>query len=253
MALQTGRSPHERWDNSQGAVDFLHLVGQGGAFLGGIDANGNLQGSLASTAASSVRPTDNATYVSTSCPSPNPGNCFQVFADVQVALDAIYANGSPTVTTGAGDPPFSCPNSVFPCSSGGDVGKIAFGAGRCTGDVSRCFYDVPQGTIVTVNSAHSVTLSTTATNSNSGNPKSNNFFWGHDDGVQLAAAFASLFITNGINPNRALLLPCGTMFTSVPPFVAPSDNNGGGLIGCGGSGGTVVIPLPKMNCNSVDS
>jgi hypothetical protein len=113
MALQTNRPPHERWDNSQGSVDFLHLVGQGGTFLGGIDSSGNLQGSLASAVASSVRPTDNAVYVSTNCPSPNPGNCFQVFADVQVAINAVYTNTSTTVTTGAGDPPFVCPGGTI--------------------------------------------------------------------------------------------------------------------------------------------
>src|SRR6267378_1110873 len=46
MSLVMSRPPHVKWDNSQGAADFLHLVGQGGSILGGIDSSGLGQGSL---------------------------------------------------------------------------------------------------------------------------------------------------------------------------------------------------------------
>jgi hypothetical protein len=190
----------------------------------------------------------NGIYVTTACGGAT--NCFQVLSDVQVTTNASYSNGSQTVTTVASDPAFVA----------GDVGKIEFAAGRCTGDVSRCFYDVPQGTISVVVSAHNITVSAAATNTSSGTNNANNFAWGHDDGAQLLAAFNALFPLVFVStaaipqPQKALSLSCGMMFTSLPLFVTPvpTDTQGGGIAGCGGAGGTVIIPLPKMNCNTTN-
>ncbi len=195
-------------------------------------------------------PGGNQIYAATSCPASTP-QCFQVFDDVQMSENATWTNASTTVTTIANDPAFVA----------GDVGKIEFGAGNCPGTSVNCTYMVPQGTILTVVSAHNVTVSVAATASSPATVNINNFFWGHDDGAQLVAAFAALFpYTFGstqllTQPQKTLRLPCGMMFTSLPPFIVGAAggtnpaNNGGGLVGCGGPSVTIVIPLPKMNCN----
>src|SRR5258706_685631 len=195
-------------------------------------------------------PFGNGIYAATSCPASTP-QCFQVFDDVQMSENATWTNASTTVTTIANDPAFVS----------GDVGKVEFGAGNCPGTSLNCTYMVPQGTIQTVVSAHNVTVSVAATANSGAGVNINNFFWGHDDGAQLVAAFAALFpYTFGstqllTQPQKTLALPCGMMFTSLPPFIVGAAggtnpaNNGGGLVGCGGPSATIVIPLPKMNCN----
>jgi hypothetical protein len=203
-------------------------------------------------------PDGNGVYLAPSCPV-NVPQCFAVFADVQDSYNATYTSGSPTVTTLASDPPFVCPGAVFPCSTpgpGSDAGKIAFAAGNCPGTVNDCTYDVHQTTITTVNSAHSVTLGLNATNNSSAGADSNVFFWGHDDGAQIVAAFTSLFpvtfsgapLKRFTQPTKSLYLTCGMMFTSLPPFIASTtlDANGAIIKGCGG--GSPIILLPKMNC-----
>lgn len=191
-------------------------------------------------------PLGNTIYESTACPPATP-QCFQVFNDVHASNNAVYTATSTSVSTASTDPAFVA----------GDVGKIEFGAGNCPGTVSNCTYQVPQGTIQTVNSAHNVTVSVAATGTNSGTANANNFFWGDDDGPQHVLAFQALFPTTfgGTvvpEPAKALQLACGFSFTSVPPFVVSSSKstNGGGLQGCGGGGSTVIIPLPKMSCNN---
>ena len=212
----------------------------------------NFRISLGNTGSSAtVRPTEGGVYLSQNCPSPNPGNCYQIYGDVLSSYSATYAMGSHTVTTLSTDPPFVCPGGIFPCSSGGDVGKIGFAAGNCPGLVNPCSYDFPQGTITTVTSAHVVQMSTTATRNSSGNDNENVFLWGHDDGAQIVAAFASLFSPSSvggyISPVRSLYLPCAPMFTSLPPFIATGlVQNGASIFGCGS--GAPIIPLPKMNC-----
>lgn len=191
----------------------------------------------------------NAIYVSTSCGG--APNCFQVNANVLVTTNATYTSGSQAVTTLASDPAFV---------SSTDVGKIEFAAGNCPGTVTNCTYNVPQGTISAVNSAHSVQVSIAATANSSGAVNANNFAWGNDDGPALVNAFAALFPLSFAStalipqPTKALFLPCGMMFTSVPPFITPGtagDTQGSGVNGCGGAGGTVIIPLPRMNCNTL--
>lgn len=191
-------------------------------------------------------PLGNTIYESTACPANTPG-CFQVFNDVHGSVNASYTNTSQSVSTASTDPAFVA----------GDVGKIEFGAGNCPGTISNCTYQVPQGTITAVNSAHNVTVSIAATGTSSATANANNFFWGHDDGAQHVAAFAALFpnsFTGNLipEPSKSLQLACGLSFTSVPPFItsATTSSNGGGLNGCGGGGSTVIIPLPKMNCQT---
>ncbi len=188
----------------------------------------------------------NGIYIATNCAG--AANCFQVFADVQVSENATYTLGSGTVTTIASDPVFVA----------GDVTKIDFAAGNCPGTVSNCSYDVAQGTIDVVNSAHSVHTTGNAFRNSSAVANDNVFFWGHDDGAQFVAAFAALFPLNlGLNqalpqPQKSLYLSCGMSFTSLQPFIEPTaaagGNNGGILQGCGS--GSPIIPLPKMNCNA---
>ena len=199
----------------------------------------------------SVTPSGNGIYLATTCPTLMT-TCFTVFDDVQADLNATYSIGSATVTTSAPTAPFLCPGGIFPCSAAGpgsDVGKIIWGTANCgagTPAVS-CTYNLPQGTISTVNSPHSVTASTTAiANSGGGN---NPLFWGHDDGSQIAASNAAMIANALYGPASSLTFPCGVMFTSVPPLIQPSTVTAVtyGIQGCGG-GGTTIMPLPRMNC-----
>ncbi len=191
----------------------------------------------------------NGIYVATACGG--AANCFQVNDNVLASFNATWTNGSPTVTTLASDPAFLST----------DPGKIGFGAGTCPGTVSNCVYSLPQSTILTFTSAHSINMTTNATASSSGVVNANNFFWGNDDGATLLAAYQALFpnafatTAQQIQPNKNLYLPCGTMFTSVQPFTGNTnvDDNGGGISGCGGASGTIIMPLPRMNCNAANA
>jgi|HubBroStandDraft_6_1064221.scaffolds.fasta_scaffold21350_2 hypothetical protein len=198
-----------------------------------------------SNAANSASKFDtNGVYVATNCGGAS--NCVAVNDNVLVSQNVSYSNGSGGVTTLASDPAFVA-----------QAGLIAFAAGRCTGDVSRCFTDCPQSSL-TVVSAHSATLSNPCTNTSSGTANANNLAWGLDDGPSLVNAFNLLFplsfASTGLipQPTKALFLPCGMMFTSVNPFITnvTLSTQGGAIQGCGGGGGTVIIPLPKMNGTS---
>lgn len=101
MALQLNpyRVPHEKWDTS-GAADYLHLVGPGGAIVGGIDSSGAGQGSLATSAAASnsigpVINVNNPLYGA----SPALADNATAFAAVAAAANAAaYASvGVPTI------------------------------------------------------------------------------------------------------------------------------------------------------------
>lgn len=196
-----------------------------------------------------VTPTVNAIYASPACP-PAATNCFQINDDGQIAPNATYTSGSATVTTGSSDPAFVCAGAGFPCTVGGDAGKISFAGGNCNG-VQVCSYDIPQGTITTVNSAHSAVTSQNASRNSIGGTNVNFFLWGHDDGAQLVAAFAVAAASGYLK--KTLFLPCGVMFTSVPPFIVPSTSlTGGGLAGCSPAN-SIVVALPRMNCQSIAS
>lgn len=192
-------------------------------------------------------PTINAIYASPNCPNPTPANCFQIFNDVQVTVDAIYSGGSTTVGTQSTDPAFVST----------DAGKIEFGTFNCPGTVSNCNDNCPQGTISSVTDAHHVVVSIACTNNSSAGAHTNNFFWGHDDGSTLVNAFnVTLSGSGSANSQREnLFLSCGMTFTSVNPFIVPNGarNINGGVSGCGGGGATIIVPLPKMNCNTTGS
>jgi hypothetical protein len=185
----------------------------------------------------------NAIYLSTNCGS--TANCYQVHADVQISFNATYTSGSKTVTFLASDPSWT--SSM--------VGLPEFAAGNCPGTVSNCTIDIPQGTIASVVSAHSITVSIAAVHSSSGTANANNFASGHDDGTEIAAAYNAMFPNSftssqlQVQPQTTLYLPCGPMFTSVPPFAGSTNisNDGGIIWGCGS--GSPIIMLPKMNCN----
>jgi|SRR5271157_5058354 len=195
-------------------------------------------------------PSSSGIYVSRTCPS-GATDCYEAFIDGQFVTDATFTASSSTVLTSDSDPPFLCPGSVYPCSAVGpesDVGKIVFGTYFCGDDTAvPCFYDLPQSTILTVNGAHSITVFTRARNSSVKGTNSV-LVWGHDDGATIKRAIAAVVANRASGPSSALQLPCGTMLTSLPPFIVPSTGaTAVGVSGCGG-GGTMIIPLPKMNC-----
>lgn len=194
-----------------------------------------------------VTPTINAIYASPACPTAAT-NCFTINDDVQMTTDGIYSAGSTTVGTQNTDTAF-----VGSGASGPEIGKIEFGVFNCPGTVSNCTYNCPQGTIQSVTDAHHVVVSIACTNTSSAALHSNNWFWGHDDASQLTASFNVILNGSGTanNQRQNLFLPCGMMFMSAPSFVIPSGirNTNGGMTGCGGGGATVIVPLPRMNCN----
>jgi hypothetical protein len=179
----------------------------------------------------------NGTYVSLNCGSAS--NCFTVSDNTIVDTDATWANAGTQVTTGGSDPSFTT----------ADVGKIEFGTNNCfDGTAVPCHYVLPQGTITGIVSAHVVNVSAASSAASTGGT-SNNFLYGTDDGAQLVAAFTSMFANRALGIGANLYLPCGNMMTSVSPFITSPQNGpiGIGVVGCGG-GGTVIVPLPLMNC-----
>lgn len=195
-----------------------------------------------------ITPTINAVYASPSCPAAAT-NCFTVNNDGQVTTDGIYSAGSTTVGTQNTDVAF-----VGSGASGPEIGKAEFGTFNCPGTVSNCNDNCPQGTIQSVTDAHHVVVSIACTNTSSAGAHTNNWFWGHDDAAQLTAAFNVIINGSGTanNQRQNLFLPCGMMFMGAPSFVIPAGirNTNGGISGCGGGGATVIVPLPRMNCNT---
>jgi len=183
-------------------------------------------------------PTANAIYVSQACSG--AANCTQVLGDTTWVIDATF-NSTSTVTTSAGDVPFTS----------ADVGKIEFGNTACQlGTAVACTtYACPQGTITAVNGAHSVTVSPACTANSNGSFSV--FVWGHDDGAALQSATAAMLAKQTAKSGTPinLSLPCASMMTSVNPFIANqiSVPMNFSITGCGN--GTVIVPLPKMNCS----
>ena len=176
---------------------------------------------------------------------------FGVIADTSWVVDAVYNTAQTTCGSGTGlpagtcvtisstDPPFVCPGGGFPCTSGGDAGKLDHGTYNCSdANPGACIEAVPQGTIVKVWDSTHVQVSVAATHSsvNSGSNGSN-FAWG-SAGNQAKLATASTYMLN--NPGTALSLPCGTASN------APSApvSGGSGAIGIDGVTGTAFsLPL----------
>lgn len=229
-------------DADNPTIDPLHIRDKSGNVIGGIDSTGAGRGTLATASsgpsATQVSPNTNEIFISQNCPSGAP-NCFQAYVDGQFVTDATFTSGSKQVTTSITDPPFTS----------ADVGKVCFGTYNCEdGTAVPCFYALPQGTITAFIDAHNVLVSKAATHSSVGGTNTV-FIWGHDDGAQIAAAFAATIANAANGPSSALKLPCGTMLTGTPPFIVSrvQASCAIGVSGCGG-GGTMIIPLPLMNC-----
>lgn len=289
MGLIPSGNSHVKWDNSNGAADYLQLVKSGGAIVGWIDSNGIPQGSLASSGSSSAfsgitgGTNTNALVIGSggSLSASGTGSIiatngsaafssyidvvqqFGVIADCKWVVDAVFSTsatscGSATVPAGtcvtitATDPPFACPNGVYPCSSGGDVGKMAFGTYHCNdSNPGACIVTFTDGTIVKVIDATHAQLSKAVSHSSTNSAsEGSNFAWGSaGNGAKLQAASAFMVA----NPGTALSLPCGSngggagtggagaiMFDSTP-FGIGTHAFPVGIYGCA-NGGTTLIP-----------
>jgi hypothetical protein len=204
----------------------------------------------AAAAASAVSvatvPNENAVYVSTHCGS--QPNCFTVKGDVQVVNDATWASAGTTITTGASDPAFACPGGTYPCSSGGDAGKIEFGTANCgtSNGFINCHLLVPQGVISSIASAHVATVSVAATGASG--PSVSWFAWGtQDDSAAMQNALTQLVSLGGGDLN----LPCNQMFVASAPLMVTATHQY--PINVKGCASTYIIPLPNFNyasCNA---
>jgi hypothetical protein len=125
---------------------------------------------------------------------------YGVVADVLYAASGTCANGSSTVTTGAGENAFTTAG-VGKSIAGLDTPVSAGGNANCP----------PQGTILTFVDAHTVTVSNTPAN-----PNNTVAFlaWGTNSGAALSAAY------NASYGKGCLILPSGNMFFDVPPFIS---------------------------------
>lgn len=164
---------------------------------------------------------------------------YGVQANVNIAADATFVNGSQTVTIANSSPtttpPFACPGNTYPCSStgvGSDVGSIEFGTNMQFGNWNTTdILVVPKGTILSVQSPTQATVSTPAgTNCTSSAPNPFCFFaWGQtDDTTDLNLSFVAA-TTSGVC--GTLILPQGAMFVSAAirntATNACGENNGG--------------------------
>jgi hypothetical protein len=224
-----------------------------------------LSSSPGSATAAALAGNQNAIYLSPACPNPysGSGNCYPAYANGQQVLDATFTASSATITTSGSDPPFACPGSVYPCSASGtgsDVGKAEFGVYNVgdVGGLGPCCgtYNCPQGTISTVNSAHSVTVSVACTNNSSVIAGTYNvFLWGTDDASNISAAYTAIQSSTG-NQGQALFLPCGMMFMGSQALVSPTSSSSRtyaiGVNGCPGNA-TTIVPLPRLNCEGASN
>jgi hypothetical protein len=205
---------------------------------------------------SQVAPISGLFSVSINCG--NASNCFQVHADGQAVIDPVFTASSGTVTSATAN---FCGGSGPACTAAQiarghltDVGAIEVGISTCNpiNEMACSTYNCHQGTITAVASATSITVSPVCTANSSATAKSNNFYWGQDDGTALQSASAALFAATKTGP-ASLTLPCGIILTSLPPFIDDGVTNrlyGAGIQGCGPGTPTNIIPLPKMNCNT---
>src|SRR6266436_6202833 len=189
-----------------GGGDIIHFQNSQNQVVSWIDAQGVGQGALALSASSSAG--SFATYI-------DPIAQFGIVQDAKWVTDAVFNTASTScgsgtvpagtcVTLSATDPPFSCPGNVFPCTSGGDVGKQEFGTANCTGgNPGGCNKAVPKGTIVKVWDATHAQVSVAAILNSTGSM--NNFAWGSaGNGAKLQTMVT--FLAN--NPGTAVAFPC---------------------------------------------
>jgi|SRR5579859_1745083 len=170
--------------------------------------------------------------------------------DVQASFSATL-NSTATVVTGANDPAFVCPGAAFPCSSGGDVGKIAFAVhAAASGNVTAT--DCPDTTISQVTAAHTAVLAAACTASGT-----SQFVWGHDDTTAIQAADTAANASCG-----NVLLPAGSTFVNAG--FGNTSQASYCLIGGGGArtskswlgagrNVTRIIPRPSFNFSTSTS
>ena len=193
-------------------------IGGGASNVGG----GTSTSSSGGVTPAQLIPGGSPTYLAKSCPS-GATNCFVVNDDVQYAY-SVTCNSNTTIVTGANDPPFVA----------GDVGKIIVGI-QGAGTTANC---PPQTTITGFTDAHTVTVANAATITGS----SGQLGWGHNDGAQIAAAFAASL---GVG---CLYLPSGAMFFDVPPFLdTRSVGVAEGPVDCVLGSNTLLTPLQTFN------
>lgn len=149
-----------------------------------VDSNGN----PALDAAASVSNSGNAIYATD----------YGVLADTQYVSDLVCTENSATVTSASAN------------FSSADIGKIVF-ATNATTDVSAAtsIVVVPQGTILAVVNAHTITVSVAA----SASASIGFLIWGSDDTVALEEAW-----TAASNAGLTLQLPAGAMLTQKGQF-----------------------------------
>lgn len=177
----------------------------------------------AGTGGSFIAPNSQAFYLSTACAS-GLTNCYTIHADAKVAVNAAFTSGQNTVSTGSGDPPFVCPGASFPCSSGGDVGKVEFANYGCSGgNPGQCNKAGSQGTISSIQDAHDAIVSSNWTHSSASNTggNGNTFLWGTLDDTGISnAVTAALAIGGG-----TIVLPCNVnIMISQAPFIRASSS-----------------------------
>lgn len=164
--------------------------------------------------------------------------------DTKMVYDATFAVGTGNITTTANDP-------VFVASDAGST-KIMFGTNASgNGGPARLGTTVvvPQGSITTFNSAHSIVVST---NSTANCTAACTFIWGHDDTAPIQAA-ASAAVTAGCIPvlfGAGAALIQASINAGVPANtcgVGVQSNRSGQVFVGWGVGATYIIPTPNYN------
>lgn len=185
-----------------------------------------------------------ATYASPNCGA--APNCVVVHDDTQVVTDVTFVNTSSTIT---------CPNSD--CNFvAGDVGKIVFGVVPVSSSFAFGPLVVPQGTILTVNTAQSITVSTTA---NASSTAGGTLVWGSDDTADLAAAWTAAqaagcsLILPGVNAQSngpGIMLTSTGQFNTVSNHCLQLQGNAsdlGAVISGTGSGTSFIGLVPNFS------
>lgn len=132
---------------------------------------------------------------------------FGVTGAAQSVCDATFVSTSATITTPSTDPAFTAAN----------VGNIEWGSAVSCGGNSNGVPNnmVAQGTILTLNSAHNITVSIASTGNCTPTLSDNcPFVWGPDHTTQLQAAWTAL---GAACPPGVLVLPAGGIIIQSPP------------------------------------
>ncbi|HWE00675.1 MAG TPA: hypothetical protein VG345_16605 [Bryobacteraceae bacterium] len=193
-----------------------------------------------------IGPNMSAIYISQNCGTQT--NCFTTPADTQIVTDATMTIGSPNVSTGASDPPFTQADVGKRAQGTVACGAVATNPEKCGGSGTSGL-GCPDTTIKTVTDAHNIVLNANCLHSSNTSAADiqNRFAWGHTDDTAIASAVAAL----EARTHGTIYLSCTAFWVEQPAFILTLPNlnvtTRGPYSVAGCPSGTIIVPGFNFN------